>query len=115
MQLEAEEIEGVGTFGGIEGTQSAPAVAVHLDEARLELGPGFGVGLAAGKEFLGPVEALLGHGQDLLVGHFRQPLALALAGGVPEEVVEFDHVAVHVDDAAVSRVGGGRGRSGGGR
>ena len=107
LQLETEQVEGMGTFGGIESAEPAPAVAVDLNETRFELGQSFGVGLAPGKKVPRPSQPLLSDGQHLLIRHPRQLLSLARCGGVPEEIVEFDYMAVHVDDASGSCVGHG--------
>ena len=107
LQLEAEQIERVGALLGIERADPAPAVAARFGQAGLELRHHVGVALPLGEQVAPARQALVRDGQDRLVGHRGQQGPLRGFRGLEEEVVEFDHVAVHVDDPTLSGIGHG--------
>ena len=102
LTLEAEDVECVGPLGRIERTEAGPRTTADVEHARFELGHQLGVGVPTIEVLTAPLNGLQRDRQLGLCLHRPDEGDFLIGRDSAKEVVEFEEVAVDVDDPSVS-------------
>ena len=101
LSLEPEHVEGVGSIGRVEGAEAGPRTPRDVEHACLELRHHLPVGVAPRKVLAALGDRLKRYRELVLLVHRAKERTFVVRGDGSEEIIEFEEVAVDIDDPSV--------------
>ena len=105
LHLKAEEIQCVRPLRGIKRSESVPTTLFVIHQGFFELFHYLWVSLPLRVQFTASIKTCLLHCQFCLSRHIRNERSICFGSRLVKKVIEFNHMAVDVNNGSVSGIG----------